>query len=363
MSEQTQNSGLPSANPKTKAFFSVDLVRSLAIFLVILLHVAIEPVSAPPQINPTTAWWAFDFYNTIARPCVPLFVMLSGYLLLQPSKVNEPLKAFFKKRWARIGLPFIFWGAIYIVWVGLFDGGSFSAASIEQSLLQGPFVTFWFLYMLVGLYLLTPLLRVFTAHASDNLMKYVLVIWFIGTGLIPLANLLGYSLSSFIFILPGWIGYYLLGSYLPKIKLKIGRWKLLGLMLIGYIWTGVASAFMMINPGSQIYFFFDYLTANVIIASVALFLLLISVSNTFIETKMSKAMPLIHTISENTLPIFLFHMILLEAFEKGLFGFTLNIMVISPVIMTPLLAILVLFLSLGVILALKKIPILTRLIG
>jgi surface polysaccharide O-acyltransferase-like enzyme len=363
---ETKPLAAPSAANTTmhqKVGIPVDLIRSVGIFLVILLHVSIQPVSIPSNISLTTAWWAFDFYNSIARPCVPLFVMLSGYLLLQPSKVNEPLRVFFKKRWARIGLPFIFWGVIYFVWTMAFDGVTFSLNSVVQSLLQGPYVTFWYLYMLVGLYLLTPILRVFMAYASDHVMEFVLVVWFIGTGLVPLAGLMGLDLNGNVFILPGWIGYFLFGGYLPKLRTAMRSWKLYGLMAFGLSWTMLGSAFMEIDPGPQLYFFFDYLTANVIIVSVALFVLLSSVSLRSFENQPSWAKRLVHVVGQNSLPIYLFHMLLLEAFQKGLFGFNLTIMSFNPVIMTPLLSVIILFLSVGLIVPLKRVPYLKRLIG
>ncbi len=364
MAELKQNISISTDNMQPSATLPVpvDLIRAVALFLVVLLHVSIQSVVVPTNLQ-INAWYAFDFYNSIARPCVPLFVMLSGYLMLQPSKVNEPMKVFFKKRWARIGLPFIFWGVIYFVWVGLFDNGSFAPDSMVQSMLQGPYVTFWFLYMLVGLYLLTPILRVFVAHAREDVMKLLLIVWFIGTGLLPLAGLIGLHLNNNMFMLPGWIGYFLLGAYLPKLKVKPRPWRLYALLAGGFAWTMIASAFMEINPGPQIYFFYDYLAANVIVASVSMFLLLSSVSSRSLKKMPSAVNKLLHIISENTLPIYLFHMLLVEAFQKGLFGFTLTIMTTNPVIMTPLLAIIVFFLSLGIIVPLKRIPYVKRLIG
>ena len=364
MAESKVNQNISTGNmqPKPALSLHVDLIRSVGLFLVILLHVSIQYVTVPSELQ-VNAWWAYDFYNSIARPCVPLFVMLSGYLMLQPSKVNEPLKVFFKKRWARIGLPFIFWGAIYVVWVGFFDNGSFAPGSIVQSILQGPYVTFWFLYMLVGLYLLTPILRVFVAHAREDVMKLLLITWFIGTGLLPFAGLFGFYLNNNVFVLPGWIGYFLLGAYLPKLKVRQRPLRLYALLVGGFAWTMIASAFMEINPGAQLYFFYDYLTANVIVASVSMFLLLGSVSTKSLQKMPSGVNKLLHTASENTLPIYLFHMLLVEAFQKGLFGFTLNIMTTNPIIMTPLLAAIVFLLSLGVIVPLKRVPYIKQLIG
>ncbi|MDH7564825.1 MAG: acyltransferase family protein [Candidatus Bathyarchaeota archaeon] len=93
----------------------VDLIRAYAMVLVLVLHAATEPVQIADLMSPegVTLWWTTNIYDSIARPAVPLFVMLSGALLLQPAKLGEPLRVFFKKRLNRIGLPFLFWGAAY----------------------------------------------------------------------------------------------------------------------------------------------------------------------------------------------------------------------------------------------------------
>ena len=61
-------------------------------------------------------WTTVDFYQSFGRLGVPLFIMLTGALLLSPSKTNEDLGTFFKKRFSRIGLPCLFWGVIYFIW-------------------------------------------------------------------------------------------------------------------------------------------------------------------------------------------------------------------------------------------------------
>ncbi len=352
MEQKTKKVGLP-----------VDLIRAVAIFLVILLHVSIQgdSIPVPTYLSPSTVWWAVDFYETIARPCVPLFIMLSGYLLLQPYKVDEPIKTFFKKRWHRIGLPFIFWSVVYFGWLFFFGGQTFSVNSVVNGVLNGPYITFWFIYMLVGLYLLTPMLRVFMAHTKDDIVKFILIIWFIGTGIVPIAGLLGLGINNNLFVLPGWIGYFLIGAYLPRVKTR--SWGLYALMAGGFAFTMIASAFMAAVGGETLYFFYDYLTANVIIASIAMFKLLSSVSAKSAEPNSSRVNWLIRQISHNTLPIYFFHMLLLEAFRRGLFGFTLTIMSSNPIITIPLLSLFVLFLSLGAVSLLKKIPFLRSWIG
>ncbi|MDX1701955.1 MAG: hypothetical protein R3250_15115, partial [Melioribacteraceae bacterium] len=72
---------------------------------------------------------------------------------------------------------------------------------------------------------------------------------------------------------------------------------------------------------------------------------------------------IVRSLSENTLPIFLFHIIILESFDRGFFGFTLNYMTLNPIVGIPLMTVLTLFITLGLVLLMKKVPILNQLIG
>jgi surface polysaccharide O-acyltransferase-like enzyme len=132
--------------------------------------------------------------------------MLTGALLLQPSKADEPIRLFFKKRLSRIGVPFLFWAATYFVWSFWVNGKPLNTANVAQTILTGPYYQFWFLYLLLGLYLLTPVLRVFFKHADWRILKYLIFVWFIGTAVIPLMTLFGpYSLNAaFLCLQVGW---------------------------------------------------------------------------------------------------------------------------------------------------------------
>lgn len=170
----------------------VDLIRTVAIVLVILLHASIEPYPNVDLMTPqgVQIWVASDIYDSIARVCIPLFVMLAGALLLQPSKADEPLGAFFRRRFARIGVSFLFWGAIYVLWGVYVKGWAISAQTLTQAILNGPYYQFWFLYLLIGLYILTPVLRVFIKHAEPRIIRYLVAVWFLGTAIVSLIGLL-----------------------------------------------------------------------------------------------------------------------------------------------------------------------------
>ena len=94
------------------------------------------------------------------------------------------------------------------------------------------------------------------------------------------------------------------------------------------------------------------------------FLLLFTIkpSSAQADSNPSIANKLIKLISQNTLGIFFIHVMIIESIELGYFGFTINRYILNPIIEVPLLTVIVLFVSLGIILLLKKIPYLKRLI-
>jgi len=338
--------------------------------MVIMLHATNEYYTPFYQIplDSATYWWTAAVYKSLTLSCVPLFVMLSGALLLQPAKINEPIKVFLKKRAKRIGLAYAFWSVIYLAW-GFFvtqtpvtlDG---VIQAIVMGLFYGPWYHVWFLYLIAGLYLITPILRAVVAHGSRNLLKYLIILWFIGVAVVPLLRLMtGFVLVDTLFVFGGWIGYFVLGTYLQKKQMRPAV--LYGLFFLGTIWT-IAGTWVMhfLFPAlGQDYFFFDYLTANVIIASVASFMILSRFKANWPGSNHPHLSKVVQTISKNVLPIYMFHIIILMSLQRGFFGFTLSITTINPVIGIPLIAIATFAITFGLILLMKKIPVLKKLIG
>ena len=344
----------------------VDLIRTVAIILVILLHASIEPNPTVNFMSPqgVQLWWASNVYDSIARTAVPLFIMLTGALLLQPSKADEPISVFFKKRWNRIGIPILFWGAAYFAWDFLVKGQALTLTAVLQGVLAGPYN----LYILVGLYLITPLVRVVVAHADWRIIRYFLILWFVGTGIIPLLTLYANISPQAVwfrqtaFILTGIIGYFVLGAYAAKLRLRSSI-LYLGLILSS-VWTIIGTYFLIATLGEQYsQFFLDASSFSVIIASVTLFLLLAAVSNQTVENRFPRGNKVLKVISQNTLPIYLFHLIILETLQKGYLGFKISVTTMNPIIEIPLVTAVTLLLCLAIIVPLKKLPYLKRIIG
>lgn len=353
-------------DPKTgKLSLPVDLIRTVAIVLVIVLHASTETVTVADQMSPegVTLWWTTNIYDSLARPAVPLFVMLSGALLLQPAKLDEPLGVFFKKRLNRIALPFLFWGIAYFAWRAFVNGETLTANSILQGVLTGPYNHFWFLYLLVGLYLLTPVLRVLVAHIKRRTFSFLMILWFLGTAIVPLLGLVGdYHLNSNVFIVTGWLGYFLLGAY--SIETRVRSTILYTVLTLGFAWTIIGTYLIVGTIGERVsHFFYDAASFSMIGASFALFLLLSAVPPNTLEELFPRGNRLLRLISQSTIPIYLFHVMVLESLQKGFFGFQISLSTMNPVLEIPLITVITLLICLVVIYPLKKIPIVRRLIG
>jgi surface polysaccharide O-acyltransferase-like enzyme len=307
-------------------------------------------------------WWTTNIYGALANIGVPLFVMLSGVLLLNPSKADEPLGSFFKKRFARIALPLAFWTAAYFAWGYYMHGYALTTTNVIQGLLGGSYYHLWFLYLLVGLYLATPVLRVIVKYLDRVKFKFLLAVWVVGTVAVPFIDDWGvFSYNPVMFVFVGWAGYFLLGIFLLKSRIQP---KLLYLCLgLGLAWTVLADALLpAVTGGKFMGFFHEPLNLSLVLASASLFLLLAGVPKMALESR-PLISRLLHWISKNTLAIYLLHIMVLETFVNGYLGFTLNMQSFSPILEIPLLTLATFAVTALIVYPLSKIPYVNRLIG
>jgi surface polysaccharide O-acyltransferase-like enzyme len=343
----------------------VNLIRTFAIILVIVFHATTEttPVSNLSVSEALELELAKDIYHSISQPGVPLFLMLSGALLLQPTKLGEPLGVFFKKRAKRIAPPFLFWGIMYFLWRIYVNGEVLTTESVLQGVLNGPYFHFWYFYALIGIYLLTPVLRIMVAYIDHKTFRFLAIVWFLGTAVVPLLGLFGaYQLSGNVFILTGWVGYFLLGAYALKVHIRSRI--LFMLLLSGLIYTSIGTYIADLTLGPEYgHFFVSCYSFSMIGISLTLFLLLSNLSTKTIETKFPKIKKLVRLIGQNTLFIFLFHVMVLQALQMGIFGFQISITTMNPFTEIPLITAVTLLICLAVVYPLTKIPVIRNIIG
>lgn len=330
----------------------IDLARFLGAFLVVLAHVVIHPL-----IMGSGTYWAQTAYFSVTRVAVPLFFMISGYLLLGK---QESAGDFFRKRAMKVLIPFLVWSLIYLIfWNGEFADGDFSLPSILHGLLKilrGPRAAhLWFFYALIALYLLTPTLRVFTAHATDRDLLYFCGLWYVVNSILPLiAQYTPIRIGLDFQLVTGYIGYYLLGFYLGRIEPGRGRLLAAGWAFGLGLLTTFTAIYLMSQAPHYDQFFEGYLSFNVVLMTAGAFFLL-RAANSRIPEALARA---IRPLSRASLGIYLVHVIVLGLFEQyfgPLFpwlqsGLTLYIM--------PAVAIAAFAVCALIVLILQKIPVL-----
>ena len=263
-------------------------------------------------------------YGAFLRPCVPLFVMLTGMLLLP---IQQDMGQFYKKRMMRVIVPFLIWSLLYNLFpllTGIMGwnssiltkmfayAGENPSQSWESSLhniYMIPFnfnvytIPLWYIYMLIGLYLFMPFFSAWLKQATDKQMKVFLFIWGI-TLFLPYCNeyISNYILGTCawnnfgtLYYFAGFNGYLLLGYYLnANNKLTIGKTIILSVILfvIGYVITYIGFRDMTSKPNiseEQMELFFLYCTPNVLLMTVAVFILVqkIQIRSPFITSMLS----------------------------------------------------------------------------
>lgn len=316
----------------------LDAARVLAIFAVVLLHAAAAVVTQAP--HGSSAWWYGNVYDALVRWCVPVFVMISGALLLRDGK-GEPVAAFYRKRVARIAVPLAAWTLIFLAWTAFKahrNGTGFDWREAVRSTLAGtPYYHLWFLYMIVGLYLFTPFMRVLAANARRDQLWLLTVLMFALAALYPLAGTT--EGMPFVYWFLSYLPYFLCGHLMATSE-RGGE----ALAIEVYLMAAALTAFGCYAAGL---YFYDYLSVTVIPMSLAVFALLKSS-----DWRRAGA------LAPYVLGVYLVHPVFLELFGYFVFKPEAHF----PLLSIPFIAVVAFVLSLATSVALSRIPLLNRIV-
>lgn len=330
-----------------------DYLRAIATISVIWLHVS-APILYKFGEIPFSIWQIGNIYDSIVRFCVPIFFMISGALLLNK---DYDLKEFIVKRVVRIFPPFIFWSLIYILYNSFVVGnGSFEfiafIKNVVLNLLHGSEYHLWFVYTLIGLYLLTPILRPWIKSATKNELRYFLIIWLI-TILYGIPELTNYLPTNAIENFSGYIGYFVLGYYLSK-HVSLNKYILILCFFLGVLLT----ILLTYKASSAIHnfdgFYYNYLTFNVILCSISIFLFIKQV-----KIKSESVKNVLSLISKYSFGIYLSHVLILNLLKR--IGLSWDF--IHPIISIPIIVLLCLSISTLIIYLGNKVKYLNFYIG
>lgn len=243
----------------------VDWMRVAACFMVFVVHTT-EPFYLGGQgsqiLTEADAYWA-SLFDSLVRACVPLFIVASSYLQFP---LHYSSGQFFKRRAVRVLVPFLLWTAVYaVVWgepaenfKNLLFNFNYSAGHL------------WFVYMLIGIYLLMPLLSPWAERVSKRELQVYLGIWLFTTliplirdwysggfesleviygvsglprqALTPLWGEASWNAYGTFYYFSGFIGYLLLGLYFRRFVGEMSWVKTLAIAIPSYL-AGFAISF------------------------------------------------------------------------------------------------------------------------
>lgn len=263
---------------KNKHIFYIDFIRVISILFVLFIHTTSADMAL---INPGKTLNILIFLNVLVRPAVPLFFMISGALLLS-RKNTLSLSYTWKKRIPKVVIPFITWSIISLIVIRLHAHETTNFIKPILGIFNQPTsVTLWFMYPLISIYIISPLLKAFVDNISQKMYLYTLIIWFIFSSVLPTLSailpikyssfVIGYSTGSLLFI-SGYVGYFLLGYYLLKydIPFKNYFWILI-IGIIGFI--GVIQTYLstyLVRISQNITHYVD--SAFIVVLSILMFL-------------------------------------------------------------------------------------------
>jgi len=362
--------------PKEKHIYWIDALRILSSYMVILVHCCHVGLKENKIFNHN--WYGSRFWNAICRPCVPLFIMISGVLFLDPNR-NITISKIYKKYILSITKSLIFWNIIYVTVDKFLILGIKTKYKLDEGLVFSVYKEFfegryhiWYLYMCIGLYALTPFVR--QICKDETIMKYFLVASLLIIQVIPflihvakncfhnryidvLEEVCGQLKMSMV---GGYTSLFILGYYLNKLeihsKLKFGLIFLVG--VISSLATYILQLVFSRKYKKEIKDFEDYLCINVTLATIAIFIFfkypLNYVLEKYILSKGEYFKSLLKKVSGLTMGIYVVHICWLDLFYE------LNVLYYnkSQFLYLPIHALLVWIVCALTIFVMKKIPLL-----
>lgn len=290
----------------TQRLYWVDVLRLVAMLMVIAAH-CVDIYNATPQDDPMNSFWG-AFIGSLMRPSVPLFAMMTGLLLLP---IRESAAEFYKRRIPRVLIPMVLWSAVYylIPWLtgvaGLdksvittlfpFEfspsqevGDAMRNIALIPFTFNGYTTHMWYLYMLIGLYLLMPFFSAWVEKRDSTMTNTYLLLWLCSLTLPYLKQLIAPNLfgecawNEFgtFYYFAGFAGYLLLGHILARRHhMPLRRIIAMGVMLYisGYIITYTGYASMAVQYSYEeapelLELFWQFCSPNVVLMALGIFL-------------------------------------------------------------------------------------------
>lgn len=331
----------------------LNLMRLFSIFFVIIIHV-VAPVFSDIRSSFTTIQIA-NAFDSLARVSVPIFVMISGALLLSREITIESIL----KRIIRVLIPLLFWSFIYSLYLNYWSQSLFDTYQAIRAIFTSPVMYhLWFVYMMIGFYILLPIVQPIAIKllSNEKLSIYFFIIWFMINSLtiyFPISVLKYFVINNFM----AWNGYFFLGYYLAnrEIFFALSVRKLIVIYFLTCFCTFCFTWYFNTNFNPLNEIAYNYFSPNVLVGSVALFLLFKKIKISFTYNSF------LEFASSLVFSVYFMYLLIIAILTGGYLGFSIDQFTVHPAIGIFLLSVLTLCLCLSALG--KQIPYLRKMIG
>ncbi len=270
---------------KSERNTGIDVLRIIAILMIVMAHIVVTIYQRFDFLGGSA--WIFSFVTiSVSRLGVPIFFMISGYLLV--SKERSFLQNL-EHTWKRLLTPFLFWSGV--TYLGLYFTNNLPRLNWDLILLGGG-TEYYFLIGLAIIYFLNPIIRTITKTSSSQELKLLLFVLGIST--------IGQTIASYFYNSPPFtifnywflgLFYFIYGQYYrlhPK-KNKISLGMGITLFLAPLLINLVAVYFIRSHGNSQDLFLENYFGPTVLISSIGLFNIVLQTSFRKISDKVKRS--------------------------------------------------------------------------
>lgn len=312
---------------------TLDILRGLSIIFVVVLHTMGKYSTV---ITPYTGvnWWILTVLESIAKIAVPMFVMISGALLLDKAKNYANASEFYKKRLAKIGVPLIFWSVFYYASLILFKLKPLSVkGAIADFLFLDMFYHLYFMYIILGLYMITPFLKVYINNVSiEEIKKTIYSLFTYSITAIIVLHIFPSKLSywSVFTVFIPFLPYYVAGYYLNSINIQY-KVQSLAYLYVAVIILSLPTKFIawnLANSTQNIWiskYFSDALSINIVLLSILFFILFKQSKNLLLFKNYPWIASHLREIAKYSFGIYLIHPIVIFILNKFITVLSTNI--------------------------------------
>lgn len=329
-----------------------DYLRIICAIAVIVIHVSSGQFSNVKFFG--FNWHILNIFDSISRFCVPVFVMISGALFLNKNK-EISYKVLFKKYILRMVIVLVVWSLFYAFIMCIFSHG-FNLRTFISNFINGHY-HLWYLYMLLGLYLVLPILKKIVE--DENIMKYFLILSLVFTFVIPTLlsvpkfSFLSKAFSNINFYLTlGYTSYFVLGYYLANKEFTSKQRKIIYILgILGFLFTILFTVYISFKKNSLDTRFYENYSLFVLLESIFIFVFCKYNLNELPNKKIISN--LIVKLSNNSFGIYLIHALVLRVIATIYSNLGLSI---NCLILVPLFTFIILIISFIFTYLFKKIP-------